>query len=145
VTIALLAGLTLMLQRTTLGRQVRALAADRETAMLQGVRVSLLSLLMFGLSAALAGLGGLLVAPTVSLSPDLGFGLMLSSFAAVVLGGFDRIGGTVAAAVFVGIVQQLLTGYVAPNLSAAYPYLILVVALVLRPEGLIKGSVRVRY
>lgn len=145
MTLLLLVGLMVMLHRTALGRQVRALAADRETAMLQGVRVSLLSLLMFGLSAALAGLGGLLIAPRISLSPDFGFALMLSSFAAVVLGGFDRIGGTVAAAVVVGIAQQLLTGYVAPNLAQAYPYLILVVALVLKPEGLIKGSVRVRY
>lgn len=145
MTLVLLVGLMLMLHRTALGRQVRALAADRETAMLQGVRVSLLSLLMFGLSASLAGLGGVLIAPRISLSPDFGFALMLSSFAAVVLGGFDRIGGTVAAAVVVGIAQQLLTGYVAPNLAQAYPYLILVVALVLKPEGLIKGSVRVRY
>jgi branched-chain amino acid transport system permease protein len=145
MTVVLLAALTLLLQKTTLGRQVRALASDRETAMLQGVRVSLLSLLMFGLSASLAGFGGLLVAPTLSLSPNFGFTLMLSSFAAVVLGGFDRVGGTVAAAVVVGIVQQLLTGYVAPNLSEAYPYLILFVALVLKPEGLIRGSVRVRY
>jgi branched-chain amino acid transport system permease protein len=145
MTVVLLGALMLLLQRTTLGRQVRALASDRETAMLQGVRVSLLSLLMFGLSASLAGFGGLLVAPTLSLSPNFGFTLMLSSFAAVVLGGFDRIGGTVAAAVVVGVVQQLLTGYVAPNLSEAYPYLILFVALVLKPEGLIRGSVRVRY
>lgn len=145
MTLLLLVGLMVMLHRTALGRQVRALAADRETAMLQGVRVSVLSLLMFGLSAGLAGLGGVLIAPRISLSPDFGFALMLSSFAAVVLGGFDRIGGTVAAAVVVGIAQQLLTGYVAPNLAEAYPYLILVVALVLKPEGLIKGSVRVRY
>ncbi len=145
MTLVLLAGLMVMLHRTALGRQVRALAADRETAMLQGVRVSMLSLLMFGLSAALAGLGGVLIAPRISLSPDFGFSLMLSSFAAVVLGGFDRIGGTVAAAVAVGIAQQLLTGYVDANLVQAYPYLILVVALVLKPEGLIKGSVRVRY
>jgi branched-chain amino acid transport system permease protein len=105
----------------------------------------MLSLLMFGLSAALAGLGGLLVAPTLSLTPDFGFTLMLSSFAAVVLGGFDRIGGTVIAAIAVGIVQQLLTGYVAPNLSEAYPYIILLVALIIKPEGLIRESVRVRY
>lgn len=145
VTLVLLAGLLVLLQRTALGRQVRALAADRETAMLQGIRVSMLSLLMFGLSAALAGLGGLLVAPTISLSPDFGFTMMLSSFAAVVLGGFDRVGGTVLAAIVVGVIQQIFTGYVAPNLSEAYPYMILVVALILRPEGLIRESVRVRY
>lgn len=145
MTVVLLVALLALLQRTSLGRQVRALAADRETATLQGIRVTALSVVMFGLSSALAGFGGLMVAPTLSLSPDLGFGLMLSSFAAVVLGGFDRIGGTVAAAVAVGIVQQVLTGYVAPNLSEAYPYLILLVALVVRPEGLLTGSTRVRY
>lgn len=145
MTVLLLVALMVLLQRTSLGRQVRALAADRETAMLQGIRVSALSVVMFGLSAALAGFGGLMVAPTLSLSPDLGFNLMLSSFAAVVLGGFDRIGGTVAAAILVGVAQQVLTGYVAPNLSEAYPYMILLVALVLKPEGLIPGSTRVRY
>ena len=79
------------------------------------------------------------------MTPTLGFSLLLTSFAALVLGGFDRIGGTVAAAIAISIVTQLLTGYVSPNYSEAYPFIILLVALVLKPEGLIKGTTSVRY
>lgn len=145
VTGVVLAGLMLMLHRSSIGRQVRALAADRETALLQGIRVTRLSVLMFGLSAALAGLGGVLVAPTLTVSPQLGFTLLLSSFAATVLGGFDRMGATVLAAFAIAIVQQMAAGYISADYVEAYPYLILLVALVLRPSGLFGEVVRVRY
>jgi branched-chain amino acid transport system permease protein len=145
VTAVVCAVLVVVLHRSTVGRQVRALAADRETALLQGIRVSRLSALMFGLSAALAALGGLLVAPTLSVSTELGFGLLLSSFAACVLGGFDRIGATVAAAFTVSVAQQLAAGYVSPDYVEAYPFLILLVALVIRPRGLFGEAIGVRY
>jgi branched-chain amino acid transport system permease protein len=144
-TAVLLVALIALLQKTALGRQVRALAADRETAMLQGIRVTWLSVMMFGLSAAMAGFAGLLVAPTLSVTPTLGFSLLLTSFAALVLGGFDRIGGTVIAAVAISIAQQMATGYVSHNYAEAYPFLILLVALILKPEGLIRGTTSVRY
>ena len=134
-----------MLQRTALGRQVRAVSSDRDAAVLQGIRAGRLTMLMFGLSAAVAGIGGLLIAPLLSASPTLGFTLLLSSFAAVVLGGFDRVGGAMGAAILVGVVQQLLGGYVSPNWIQAYPYIILLVALAIRPEGLVKATVGVRY
>jgi len=144
-TAGLLAVLMVLLQKTALGRQVRALAADRETAMLQGVRVTMLSVLMFGLSAALAGFAGLMVAPTLSVTPNLGFSLLLTSFAAIVLGGFDRIGGTVVAALAVSIAQQMATGYVSHTYAEAYPFMILLVALTIKPVGLIRGTTSVRY
>src|SRR4051794_26891729 len=137
--------LTVLLQRTPVGRQVRALAADRETALLQGIRVERLSIVMFGLSAALAGLGGILVAPTLTVQPTLGFPLLLASFAAVVLGGFDRIGGTVAAAFAISIVQQMLGGYVSHSYTEAYPYMILLVSLMIKPQGFVRGVTGVRY
>lgn len=145
VTGVVLAALMLLLRRSSIGRQVRALAADRETALLQGIRVTRLSVLMFGLSAALAGLGGVLVAPTLTVTPQLGFTLLLSSFAATVLGGFDRMGATVLAAFAIAIVQQMAAGYVSADYVEAYPYLILLIALVLRPSGLFGEVVGVRY
>jgi branched-chain amino acid transport system permease protein len=134
-----------MLQKTNLGRQVRAVSSDREAAVLQGIRAGRLTMIMFGLSAAVASIGGLMIAPILSASPTLGFGLMLASFAAVVLGGFDRVGGAMGAAIGVGVVQQLLGGYVSPNWNEAYPYIILLVVLVFKPEGLVKATVGVRY
>jgi branched-chain amino acid transport system permease protein len=136
--------LYLFVQRSALGRQVRALAADRETAILQGIRVRRLSLIIFGLSAALAGLAGVLIGPQVGLTPSLGFGLLLSSFAAVILGG-ERLGGVAFAAMFVAIAQAMATAYIAPNYSDAYPYLILVIVLAIRPQGLVRMVSGVRY
>jgi branched-chain amino acid transport system permease protein len=131
-------------QRTPVGRQVRALAADREASLLQGIRVRRLSPLIFGLSAALAGLAGLLIAPQLGVTPTLGFGLLLSSFAAVILGG-ERLGGTLFVALFVAIAQALATGYLWHNYGDAYPYMILVVVLAVRPQGLVRMVGGVRY
>lgn len=144
VTIVIGVGLYVLFKRSPFGRQVRALAADREAAILQGIRVKRLSPLIFGLSAALAGLAGILVAPVLAVSSDLGFGLLLSSFAAVILGG-ERLGGAAFAAVFVAVIQALATAYVNPNYGDAYPFLILVIVLAIRPQGLVRMVTGVRY
>jgi branched-chain amino acid transport system permease protein len=144
VTIVVGIGLFVLFQRSALGRQVRALAADRETAILQGIRVRRLSPIIFGLSSALAGLAGVLVGPLLGLTPAMGFGLLLSSFAAVILGG-ERLGGVAFAAMFVAIVQALATGYLWPNYGDAYPFVILVLVLALRPQGLVRRVTGVRY
>jgi branched-chain amino acid transport system permease protein len=134
-----------LLHFTPLGRQVRALASDREAALLQGIRVRSLSALMFGLSAALAGLAGMLVGPLLTYTPTLGFGLLLNTFAAIVLGGMDRLGGVVAAAIGVAVAASLAAGYVSANYVSAYPYIILLLALILRPQGLIRSVSGARY
>ncbi len=137
--------LMILLHVTPLGRQVRALAADREAALLQGIRVRSLSSLMFGVSAALAGLGGLLVGPLLTLTPTLGFGLLLNTFAAVVLGGMDRLGGVVAASLGVALAASLASGYLSANYSSAYPYIILLLALMFRPQGFVRSVAGARY
>jgi branched-chain amino acid transport system permease protein len=144
VTIVVGLGLFLVFQRSSVGRQVRALAADRETALLQGIRVKWLSPLVFGLSAALAGLAGVLIAPVISVTPTLGFGLLLSAFAAVILGG-ERLGGVAFAALLIAVAQALLGGYLFPNFTDAYPYLIIVIVLAIRPHGLVRMVSGVRY
>jgi branched-chain amino acid transport system permease protein len=144
VTIVVGLVLYLVFQRSAVGRQVRALAADRETAILQGIRVNRLSPLIFGLSAALAGIAGVLVAPVLSVSPALGFGLLLSAFAAVILGG-ERLGGVAFAAVFIALFQALATAYISPKFSDAYPFLVLVLVLAIRPQGLVRVVTGVRF
>ena len=144
VTIVVGVALYLLFQRSALGRQVRALAADRETAVLQGVRVKRLSPLIFGLSASLAGLAGILIAPVVAVSPNLGFSLLLAAFAAVVLGG-ERLGGVAFAAVFVALFQSLATTYIAPGFADGYPFLVLVLILAVRPQGLVRAVAGVRF
>jgi branched-chain amino acid transport system permease protein len=144
VTIVIGVVLYLLFQRSPVGRQVRALAADRETAILQGIRVNRLSPLIFGLSAALAGIAGVLVAPVLAVSPSLGFGLLLSTFAAVILGG-ERLGGVAFSAVFIALFQAIATGYLSPDYADAYPFLVLVLVLAIRPQGLVKVVSGVRF
>lgn len=144
VVTAVFAGLYLLLRRTSFGRQVRAMAADPQAAQLLGVRTRRLSMLSFGLSAALAGVAGILVAPTMAFDLNYGFSIMLLAFAAAILGGFGSLPGVACAALLLGVVQQLVGGYLTPNYNTALPYLLLVVGIAVRPKGLFTGLSRSR-
>lgn len=120
---------------TPLGRQLRAVAADRETARLYGIRVNRLSMLAFGLSSALAGVAGILAGPLQNVGLDLGFGLMLGGFAAAILGGFGSFAGVVAGGLMIGLTEKLVGGYVGQSYSAAYPFVLMIGVIALRPTG----------
>lgn len=138
ITVCLVA---LLFSRTQFGRQVRAVASDRTTARLHGIPVARLSMIAFGLGALLSGIAGVLVAPTQALTPSLGFGPMLFSFAAAILGGFGRIGGVVVGALVIGLSQQWLAGYVSPNLADIYPFAIMLAVIAIKPSGLFGSEV----
>ena len=121
--------------RTRWGRELRALAADRDASRLVGVRAGLLSTGAFGASAALAGLCGTLIAPLSSAELTLGFGVMLNAFGAMVIGGFGSVGGVVLAGMLIGMVERVLGGYVLEDYSSALPFVVMIAAIALRPEG----------
>lgn len=122
--------------RTRYGRQLRALASDRDMAQLVGVRTSALSMASFGVAAALAGLCGMLLAPLSSAQLGLGFAVMLNAFAAMIIGGFGSVGGVVLAGLLIGLVERVVGGYVLTEYSSALPFLVMIAAIALRPEGL---------
>ena len=136
VTAVCVVGMSLLFSRTPFGRQVRALATDRMAALLQGVRVGRMSMLTFGLSAALSALAGVLIAPTRAVTVDFGFTPMLYAFAAAIIGGMGSIGGVVVGAVAIGLVQQLGGGYLSPDYAEIYPFVLMLAVIALRPQGL---------
>jgi branched-chain amino acid transport system permease protein len=140
-TAVVVVAIMLLFSRTQFGRQLRATAADRDTARLCGVPVNVLSMVAFGLSAALAGLAGVLLAPLGSVDINFGFNIMLLGFAAAVLGGFGSIGGVVAGGVAIGVVEQVLGGYVLRDYSDAFPFVLMLLVIALRPEGLFSRGV----
>jgi len=129
--------LLMVFQRTPYGRQVRALAADAEMARLTGVRVRMVAMTAFALSAMLAALAGILIAPLGAVDLNFGFGLMVTAFAAAVLGGFGSLGGVVLGALIIGLVQQLVGGYVLTDYAATFPAIVLFLVIAVRPEGLL--------
>ena len=140
VTLLVVVGLSWLFARTAFGRQVRAMASDRETARMHGVRSARLSMVAFGLSAALAGLAGVLIGPAASsFDLTLGFSVMLGGFAAAILGGFGSLTGVVLGGFLIGMVEQLLGGYVLRDYRGAFPFVLMILVIALRPQGLLSG------
>jgi branched-chain amino acid transport system permease protein len=144
VTVIAVGATMLVFDKTQFGRQVRALASDRVTAMLQGIRTTRMSMLTFGLSAAMSALAGILIGPTRSVTVDLGFSVMLYAFAAAILGGMGRLGGVVVAALAIGLVRQLGAGYINADYAETYPFVLMLAVLAIRPEGLFGNDAGVR-
>lgn len=150
VTTIVVLAIIALFARTSFGRQVRAIAADRETARLYGVKASRLSMLSFGISAFLAGLAGIMIGPLGSFDLTLGFTYMLLGFAAAVLGGFGSIAGTVVGAIMIGLTEELFGGQMLPLLvetlggdpadalryRSVFPFVLMLVVIAIRPQGL---------
>jgi branched-chain amino acid transport system permease protein len=130
-------GLVWLFQRTAFGRQVRALAADPDTARLNGVRARSIAMIAFGMSATMAALAGILIAPLSAVDLNFGFSLMVLAFAAAVIGGFGSLGGVVAGSLVIGLTQQLVGGYIFPAYASTLPFVLLFLMIVVRPTGLV--------
>jgi branched-chain amino acid transport system permease protein len=145
VTVVVVLAMLWLFNRTQFGRQVRAVADDTETARLQGVPVNRMSMIAFGLATALAGLAGVLIGPSQSVDLNLGFGVMLGGFAAAILGGFGSLGGVVIGGFLIGLAENLVGGYCVRDYKSAYPFVLMILVIAFRPEGLFtRGGARGR-
>jgi branched-chain amino acid transport system permease protein len=128
-----------VLQKTRIGRAIRATSQSREMAMFCGVNVPRVHLLTFGIASALAAAGGSLVAVTVAIQPEMGQVYTFKSFLVIVLGGAGNYAGAMLGGMFLGLVEQLSSLLLTTQVSEAVAYLLLVVVLLLRPQGLLGG------
>ncbi len=144
VAVVAVVGLLLIFQRTSLGRQLRALASDPETAQMYGVRARLVASLAFGISAVFAGLAGILVAPLTSVDLTFGFPIMMGAFAAAILGGFGSLIGIAVGAFLIGIAQQVVGAYLVPDYADMLPFALIFVVIAFRPEGLFGRATEAR-
>jgi len=137
---AALTGLAfLFLQRTRLGKAIRATSQSREVAMVCGVDVRRIHLITFGVAAALAGAGGALVSVIVAIQPEMGQIWTFKSFLVIVLGGAGNYPGALLGGVLLGLVEQIASLFLTTQLSEAVAYILLVVILLIRPTGLLGG------
>ncbi|WP_062464778.1 branched-chain amino acid ABC transporter permease [Demequina soli] len=139
-----LAGVAFFLLRTRLGRATRAIADNPALASASGIRVDGIIRLVWVMAAALAALGGILLALYENgLSFDQGARLLLLMFAAVTLGGLGQAFGALVGALVIGIVTEVSTVVVAPDMKYASALVILIVVLLIRPQGILGRAERV--
>ena len=130
------------LQRTKLGKAIRATSQSRDVAMVCGVNVRRIHLYTFGLASALAAAGGSLVAVMFAIQPEMGQVYTFKSFLVIVLGGAGNYPGALLGGMLLGLVEQLSSLFLTTQLSEAVAYLLLVLVLLLRPTGLLGGRAR---
>lgn len=145
-------GLWGLISRSRIGALVRASASDREIVAALGVPVRLLSALIFGLGAALAGLAGALIGPIASVEIGMGERILITTFVVIVIGGIGSIRGAFAGAMLVGLVDTIARAYLpdllrtmlagseadalAGGLSSMMVFVLMAAVLLVRPKGL---------
>jgi branched-chain amino acid transport system permease protein len=134
VTIALLYA---FMKFTFLGKALRAVAQDRETAALMGINPNALIMLTFVIASALAGMGGAMLAPVLVLNPFAGTTVIVKAFAIVIIGGFGNVEGTILAGLLVGLIESYTTQYLDPGMIDIVVFGLLLLMLAFRPTGLV--------
>jgi branched-chain amino acid transport system permease protein len=139
--LVLIAVVLVALRYTWAGKAVRAVSQDRGAAEVMGVNVDRFSMYAFGVGAALAGAAGALIGPVFNVTPTMGVIPVVKAYVVVVLGGLGSIPGVVVGALILGQVENLATVLI-PDTSRALAYkdayglVVLVLILLLRPQGL---------
>ena len=134
----------LLLRRTTIGLSMRAAAHNPDASRLLGVRVSWMLALGWGLASLVGALSGIMVAPVLLLEPNMMQTIIIYAFAAAVLGGIESPLGAVVGGLIVGVTVNLAGAYlVGGDLQLAVAFLIIVIVLIVKPNGLLgRPSVR---
>jgi branched-chain amino acid transport system permease protein len=121
---------------TKVGLAMRGAAQNRVASQLVGVHVGRMLALGWALSAMVGAVAGMLLAPTLYLSPSMMMGVLLFGFAAAVLGGLDSPLGAIVGGLILGVMQNLAGTYIGSDIDIAVAFLAIIVVLVVRPTGL---------
>lgn len=126
----------LFINKSKIGKSIRAVAQDAEAASLMGINVDRILTYVLMISAFLVGVAAILNVPVDIVAPHVGWSILLNSFAIVVLGGLGSLPGSVAGAFIIAYARSYTNYFISPVLSALIPIIVIVVMLVLRPRGL---------
>lgn len=135
------ATLLLLLDRTLLGKAMRATAMDSDAAQLMGIPVQRIYFLTMGIGVALAGTAGAALMPIFSVYPTVGVHLVLLGFVVVVLGGLGSVAGAFLGGLIIGVVEALSSYLWSASWSQVVVFVIFLFILLVRPQGLLRGDV----
>ena len=126
----------LFFEHTILGKKMQATSQDKEMASLLGIRVATMIMLTFVYSAVLGGIAGILVAPVLFVSIQMGATIALKAFAATIIGGFGDVKGAVIGGLSLGVIETFGAAYISVPYKDGFAFLVLVAFLVFRPQGI---------
>ena len=130
------AALYLWLERSRAGRAIRAIAVDPKSARLVGINVPKMSALAFALGGTITAVGGALISTYLTLDASSGVIFTLKALVIVIMGGVGDLRGTIVAALLLGLLETFVAAYIDPGLTLAAAYLLFVLILLFRPQGL---------
>ncbi|MEE2034072.1 branched-chain amino acid ABC transporter permease [Rhodococcus sp. CC-R104] len=146
ISLVVLVGVAVLLQRTRIGKAMRAVADNRDLAAASGIDVEKVVRFVWGLGGGLAALGGVLFGLSElggRVQWEMGFKLLLLMFAGIILGGLGTAYGALLGCVVVGLLVQLSTLVINPDLKYIGGLLVLIVILVIRPQGILGSRTRI--
>ncbi|GAB2867875.1 branched-chain amino acid ABC transporter permease [Streptomyces deserti] len=143
LSVLVLLGIAALLQRTRIGTAVRAVAANRDLAEASGIDVRRVVSIVWMAGGALAALGGIFFGLVEVITWDMGFKLLLLMFAGIVLGGLGSAYGAMVGSLVIGVVAQMSTLWFPVDLQYAWALLVLIVVLLVRPQGILGRRERV--
>ena len=136
--LVVIAALSLFLRQARLGKALRACAQDLEACSLTGIETQRIIAFAFVLGGALAGVAGALLSPLSVMTPDMGLLAVLKAFAIVIVGGFGNVPGTIVAAFVMAMAESLGGAFISATYQDSIVFIILALALMVRPTGLVR-------
>ena len=143
-TVVLVAGVAWFFNGSLVGKAMRAMAINPMAAQLMGIKTKSMLLLAFCLSAFLGAVAGVRAAPITTTVYDIGLTLGLKGFVGATLGGLGSAFGAVAGGLLLGIMEAMIAGYVSPAYKDAVPFVLIILILLLIPQGLFGSRVKDR-
>jgi len=125
----------LLFEKTKLGKMMQATAQDKEMARLLGIRVSRMIAICFIYSSILGAIAGILIGPFYYVTKEMGGMLGLKAFCSTIVGGFGSIPGAIIGGIFLGLIEVFASYYISSAFRDAFSFIILILVLLVRPQG----------
>lgn len=143
VAVVLIVGAQMLIQRTRLGKAMRATFQDRDTASLMGININRVYLATFALGSGLAAAAGALLGPIFIVIPSMGNLAVVKAFAIVILGGLGNMKGAAIGGFVLALVEEFGAGYVSSGYRDAMGFLLIILVLMVKPTGLFARAERI--
>ena len=135
-TAVLVVAMAIFVERTKTGQAIRAVAENRDAAILMGVNVNTIPLVVFAISTSLGVAAGVMVGSLLAIAPGIGEGLVVKGFAVLILGGLGSFPGAVIGGIVLGITESLAAGFISSAYKDVIAFVVMIAVLLVRPQGL---------